>query len=344
MIQVYSTNEWAVFYFHQILPNVVNSPDVINTQTFTSLLDYIKSKGIPTLTVNEALNLVSPPAPPPSVTINPTSAKMDIGQSQKFSSSITGGNPTYSYQWYLNDAAIPGATSSTWIFSPTSTGTYNVYLNVTDALGYEVQSNIATNINVYAKPTVSISPSTVNMATGTSQTFVSTVSGGAAPYSYQWFRNGTAISGATNANYVFTPTVAGTYRIYLKVTDYAGVSVNSPNSTARVEVLMNVAVTPTHVGIYVGQLQTFSSSVSGGTSPYTYQWFLNGSAVSGATSASWTFTPGSAGNYMVYVKVTDGYNLNAQSNVVTDISVYSLLTVSVSPRSADMTVGGSTAI
>ena len=69
--QVYSTNEWAIFYFHQILPNVVNSLDVINTQTFTSLLDYIKSKGIPTLTMNEALNLISAPASPPSVTINP---------------------------------------------------------------------------------------------------------------------------------------------------------------------------------------------------------------------------------------------------------------------------------
>ena len=34
--------------------------------------------------------------------------------------------------------------------------------------------------------------------------------GGLAPYSYQWFKDGNAISGATAATYTKTPTVAGT--------------------------------------------------------------------------------------------------------------------------------------
>ena len=93
--QVYSTNKWAVIYFHQILPNVPNSPEIMNTQTFESFLDYIQSKGVPTITVNQALNLASPPAPPPSVTINPTSVGMDIGHSRTFSSSVSGGNLAY---------------------------------------------------------------------------------------------------------------------------------------------------------------------------------------------------------------------------------------------------------
>jgi hypothetical protein len=73
--QVHSTNKWAVFYFHQILPNVINSSDVINTQTFASFLDYIQSKGVPTLTVNQALNLNQTPSPTivPSPTSIPTS-------------------------------------------------------------------------------------------------------------------------------------------------------------------------------------------------------------------------------------------------------------------------------
>jgi peptidoglycan/xylan/chitin deacetylase (PgdA/CDA1 family) len=70
--KVYSTNEWAVIFFHQVLPNVPNTADVINTQTFTSFLDYINSKGVPTLTVNQVLNLVSPPSPTPSPTPTPT--------------------------------------------------------------------------------------------------------------------------------------------------------------------------------------------------------------------------------------------------------------------------------
>ena len=34
--------------------------------------------------------------------------------------------------------------------------------------------------------------------------------GGLTPYSYQWFKDGNAISGATAATYTKTPTVAGT--------------------------------------------------------------------------------------------------------------------------------------
>ena len=34
--------------------------------------------------------------------------------------------------------------------------------------------------------------------------------GGLSPYSYQWFKDGNAISGATAATYTKTPTVAGT--------------------------------------------------------------------------------------------------------------------------------------
>ena len=81
--------------------------------------------------------------------------------------------------------------------------------------------------------------------------------------------------------------------------------------------------------MYVGQSQTFSSSVSGGTPPYAYQWYLNDTAVSGATSSTWGFTPRSTGNYKVYLRVTDGLNIQAQSNVgdVFVCSVHLLLTV-----------------
>jgi len=90
-----------------------------------------------------------------------------------------------------------------------------------------------------------------------------------------------------------------------------------------------VTISPTQLKMYVGQSQTFSSSVSGGTTPYSYQWYLNDTAVSGATGSTWTFTPTSAGHYKVYLNVTDGFNFRVQSNVVSNIlvcSVYLLLT------------------
>lgn len=82
------------------------------------------------------------------------------------------------------------------------------------------------------------------------------------------------------------------------------------------------------------QSQTFTSSVSGGTSPYSYQWFLNGALVS--TLSSWTFTPSSRGTYTVYATVTDNVGAQATSNTatVTVQSVYVVPTQTLTLASA----------
>jgi hypothetical protein len=78
----------------------------------------------------------------PTVSISPTSAALVFGQSQFFSAVVSGGTPPLSYQWYLNDSAVAGATSATWTFTARSNGNYTVYANVTDNLFNEAKSNV----------------------------------------------------------------------------------------------------------------------------------------------------------------------------------------------------------
>jgi hypothetical protein len=158
------------------------------------------------------------PPPPLSVSISPTTAKIKIGESVTFTSSVSGGTPPYSYQWYLNGAAVSGAIFPTWTFTPVSTGTYTVYLNVTDSVLKTAKSNVA-SVTVAPPLTVSISPTSASILVGQSVTFTSTVSGGYPPYSYQWYLNGAPVSGATSSSWTFTPTISGIYYVYLKVTD-----------------------------------------------------------------------------------------------------------------------------
>ncbi|MBT0160939.1 PKD domain-containing protein [Candidatus Bathyarchaeota archaeon A05DMB-2] len=77
---------------------------------------------------------------------------------------------------------------------------------------------------------------------------------------------------------------------------------------------LSVSISPLSASILVGQPVTFTSTVSGGYTPYAYQWYLNGAPVSGATSPSWTFTPTTSGIYYVYLKVTDAKGNTAQSD------------------------------
>ena len=174
----------------------------------------------------------------------------------------------------------------------------------------------------------------------TPPTFTVTVSGGAYtitsseplwanhPYVALKYTDGTYTHmGATPAGtntWTVTPPAGTLAKLGIAASDQYG------NPGVWVDTPMTAAINPTYVKMYVGQSQTFNSSVSGGTPPYAYQWYLNDTAVPGATSSAWTFTPRSTGNYKVYLRVTDGLNFKVQSNVVSDVfvcSVHLLLTV-----------------
>jgi parallel beta-helix repeat protein len=74
------------------------------------------------------------------------------------------------------------------------------------------------------------------------------------------------------------------------------------------------SISPPSASINIGLSVTFTSTVSGGYTPYSYQWYLNGAPVSGATSNTWTFTPTTSGIYYVHLKVTDAKANTAQSD------------------------------
>jgi parallel beta-helix repeat protein len=76
---------------------------------------------------------------------------------------------------------------------------------------------------------------------------------------------------------------------------------------------LSASINPLSASIMVGQSVTFTSTVSGGYAPYTYQWYLNGASVSGATSSGWTFAPTASGIYYVYLKVIDAKGNTTQS-------------------------------
>jgi hypothetical protein len=257
------------------------------------------------------------------VSISPTSATLDVNQAQTFTSTVSGGMSPYTYQWYLNGAAVSGATSSSWTWMPSSAGSYTIYLNATDSAGYVAKSNVA-SLTINPALTCSITPTSVTMDVGQSKTFTVSASGGTTPYSYQWYLDGSGVSGATSPSWTYSPSSSGSHSVYVKVTDSASTpnTVQPSSASVTVNSALSISISPSSVTLNVGQSQTFTSNVSGGTSPYVYQWYENGAAVPGATSSTWTFTPSSTGSYSVYVNITDNAGFSAKSNT-TSVSVNS---------------------
>jgi hypothetical protein len=76
---------------------------------------------------------------------------------------------------------------------------------------------------------------------------------------------------------------------------------------------LTASITPLSTMIHTGQSVTFSSTVTGGSVPYSYQWYINDHPFPNATIWNWTFTPSSSGVYYVYLRITDTGNTTAQS-------------------------------
>ena len=133
---------------------------------------------------------------------------------------------------------------------------------------------------------------------------------------YQWYKDGVAITGATSRGYVIADatvsTTAGSYAV--KVSNAAG-SVTS--SAAKVGILPLVSAQPASVYKAVGQPASFSVSVSG-VGPFTYQWQRDGVPIAGATASVYSIASvgvASAGSYAVSVSNAVGGVLSQSASL-----------------------------
>ena len=172
----------------------------------------------------------------PAITTQPASVTVTAGATAIFSVTASGTAPL-SYQWSKNSAAISGAISATYT-TPATVTTDNgstFIVTVSNSAGSATSNAATLTVNAAATaPAITSQPASVTVTAGATATFSVTASG-TAPLTYQWRKNGTAISGATSASYTTPATVAGdsgsTFSVV--VTNSAG-SATSNNATLTV--------------------------------------------------------------------------------------------------------------
>lgn len=172
------------------------------------------------------------------------------------------------------------------------TGTYTVSATNTTTT---CQKNMPDSTTVSATPSVipSVSMLTLpatSICEGTPVNFTPTaINGGAIP-TYQWVVNGLPV--ATSSTYSFYPANGDVVKVRLTSSatcarpDTASTSVSmTVNKTGPLGV--TITASP---GLYVavGETVTFTASVSGSSTTISYQWFINGTSLPGATNATYT--------------------------------------------------------
>jgi len=159
-----------------------------------------------------------------------------------------------------------------------------------------------------------------------------TVTGGSAPFTYLW-----TPSAQTNAT--ATGLTAGTYTIALS--DACGNTASASVAITQPTALVATATTTTNVTCNAGSTGATGSTVTGGTTPYTYSW------TGGSTNA--TATGLTAGSYTLSITDKNGCSATAttvvtQPNVLSDsaFAIKNVLCNGGSTGSASSIVNGGT--
>jgi hypothetical protein len=196
---------------------------------------------------------------------------------------------------------------------------------VTDGYGQRAASADATLTVRAPIPALAVDslsgPGTV--AWGQPASFSASASGGVAPLSLQWVRDGTPIPGATGGSYVL-PAVSMADQgalFWVVVTDANGQTV-SPTTAQRVALQVTPPAAPSIVSqsqsvtVAAGAAASFSVAATG--TGLTVQWYRDGVAVPGATSDSYAFTAATSDHgARLHAVVTDVAGQTASSTAVT---------------------------
>jgi hypothetical protein len=270
-------------------------------------------------TSSAAVLTVTTPAVAPAITTQPASQAVVAGKTASFTVVATGTAPM-TYQWSKNSAAISGATSSTYT-TPVETTTDNnaqFTVSVSNTAGSATSNAAVLTVTAPAvAPAITTQPASQAVVAGKTASFT-VVATGTAPMTYQWSKNGAAISGATSPTYT-TPaetTADNSAQFTVAVSNTAG----SATSNAAVLTVTAPAVAPAITtqpasqAVVAGKTASFAV-VATGTAPMTYQWNKNGAAISGATTSTYT-TPAetTADNNAQFTAVVSNSAGSATSN------------------------------
>ncbi|MFF2371948.1 hypothetical protein [Agromyces sp. NPDC058110] len=206
---------------------------------------------------------------------------------------------TFTYQWKRNGVTIPGATKSTYAV-PTADLKAALSVAITGkAAGYttltrtSAAATVAYGTLTAPTPTVSGTKAVAKTLTAVPGTWTSGTT-----LSYQWKRNGAAISGATKSTYVLTTTDHAktiTVTVTGRKTAY---TTASKTSTAGAAIAAGTfsAPTPTISGTRaVGKTLTAVPGTWKPTAAFSYQWKRAGVAIGGATKSTYVLTAADLG-------------------------------------------------
>jgi hypothetical protein len=216
----------------------------------------------------------------PKIITQPLNQSPQKGTTVTLSTAVVGTSP-FTYQWKKNGVNLSGATAATLTLAniqPVNEANYTV--QVSNAYGQD--SSSPAYIRVMDAPAFAAHPANTAVNQGATLTLTCTVTG-RSPINFVWFKNKVQLS-APSTNKLVIPNAqssdAGSY--YVRASNSDG---NASSLAATVTITIAPAITSTTSTLTPNKGASVSLiPVITGSLPMTYQWYRNGTTVSGATS------------------------------------------------------------
>jgi alpha-tubulin suppressor-like RCC1 family protein len=293
------------------------------------------------------LTVSLPPPPTFSYYVNPTASGY-VGASF-YLNNYASGIGTITYQWekdgvtLTNGNGITGATASSLSISTlalTHSGSYR--LKATNAGGSVYSAPCVLTVVMPPLPVLNTDLADYNIVQGLTMNYWQAYFTSPGVLTYQWYKDGQAIAGATNGYYNIPTAQSSHAGKYSLVATNATGSVSSREATLTVIAPKAPVFTrhPEDTRVYTGNNLVLTAFASGLPAP-TYQWKLNGVVLSNNTGETYTVSTTSAadaGTYTVTATNAAG-SVTSNSATVTVVARADAGPLSILPLSKSLGAG-----
>ena len=300
----------------------------VTTYTYNVTVAQTASGCSSALDATTEVTIVVNPNPTVSVVVDGNATICD-GGSVTLNANVYPVLPTTTYQWFVDNTPIAGATSASYTVDSASAreSAYQYHVVVSQMSGCSVVSDVVP-VSVVSDPVVNVTVDNASVCLGGSATFTATVEGGVDNinglngYTYAWYNNlnPNDVIG-TNSTLNISATEVGTYTYWVVVTSPYGCETIAryydftvvPDPTVTVSIANGY---PTQV--CEGGSTMLTATVNGGLGTYSYQWYKNGNLLPGETNQTIHTDPlfmNAAATYTVNV-VMSGVGCEATNSFV----------------------------
>ena len=300
----------------------------VTTYTYNVTVAQTASGCSSALNATTEVTIVVNPNPTVSVVVDGNATICD-GGSVTLNANVYPVLPTTTYQWFVDNTPIAGATSASYTVDSASAreSAYQYHVVVSQMSGCSVVSDVVP-VSVVSDPVVNVTVDNASVCLGGSATFTATVEGGVDNinglngYTYAWYNNlnPNDVIG-TNSTLNISATEVGTYTYWVVVTSPYGCETIAryydftvvPDPTVTVSIANGY---PTQV--CEGGSTMLTATVNGGLGTYSYQWYKNGNLLPGETNQTIHTDPlfmNAAATYTVNV-VMSGVGCEATNSFV----------------------------